>query len=108
MKVTIYSIWTKRSAVEPVIPYTVDVPQTSVPSALSGAYALTNMDNRPYGNRVCSTSCGDIMQIGAEFYLVDKFGFTSLTTDEANKIIDNLTSRDTSFGYAWMKKNNII
>jgi hypothetical protein len=108
--VTIISIWSKAPEIDRPnnVVYDVIVPTgDNHEDTLEAAFAMTNMDNRPMGNRACSTSAGDIMILNGEHYLVSRCGFTKLTLDQSEKI-QKLTSRDTSFGLEFMLKHNII
>lgn len=109
-EVTIISIWSKAPEIgrHDNVTYTVTVPaHENVIDTLEEAFMATNADNRPMGNRACSTTAGDIMVLNNEHYLVAGCGFTKLTETQSTKI-QALTSRDTSFGLAFMVKNNLI
>lgn len=112
--VTIISIHSKYPEIgRGNVTYTVKVPvikspiKPSVERTLSEAFSMTNRDDRPMGQQVCSTSSGDIMVLNDEHYLVERDGFRKLTLEQSEQI-QKLTSRDTSFGYEFMKKHNII
>lgn len=107
--VKITSIWTKNPPARPDnFEYTVRVDRGENPDAtLSAAFLMTNMEDRPNRTKVCSTSCGDILELDGEFYLVEDMGFAKLTAAEAAKV-KTLTIRETTFGLEDMKKNKLI
>jgi hypothetical protein len=118
--VRIISIWSKVPGAEGRLmnrsenfEYDVEVPakfrdgRLDVEGTLDRAFARTNRDDRPHNKRCCSTSAGDVMVLGGKHYLVAGHGFKELTPEES-KAIQALTSRDTSFGYDWLKKQNLI
>ena len=108
--VKIYSIWSKRYATAATIKYGVMVQapvEATDEQLLSAAFQITNQDARPLRQQVCSTSCGDVMSVRGNYYLVEMVGFKAISPDEAEKI-QKLTSRDTGCGYDWLKKNNLI
>jgi len=110
-KVTIISIWSKDptdSTRQNNVTYTVEVPQSkSCLEILESAFILTNQDNRPMAKKACSTSSGDVMQLCGVSWLVEGSGYHHLAACELDKIL-KLTSRDTSFGYEFLRKNNLI
>lgn len=111
-KVTIISIWSKWEGLEGKLrgrdqnfEYTVEVPVGPTPEAtMDQAFILTNHDDRPHGNRCCSTTAGDIMVLDGQHYLVAGEGFTKLSPVQS-EAIQKLTSRDTSFGLDFMVKH---
>lgn len=107
--VTIISIWSKcPERRRGNVAYSVKVPNdTEVNRVLEHAFSLTNQDDRPLSNQVCSTSCGDILVFKNEHYLVQTLGFQRLTLAESEKI-QKLTSRDTGLGYDFLVKNKMI
>jgi len=109
--VTIISIWTKCAELpghENNYSYVVIVRRSGKPThMLDAAFYLTNRDDRPLGNRVCSTSSGDIMVLDGQHYLVEDLGFHKLTLVESEQI-QKLTSRDTALGYHFMAKHGLI
>ncbi len=115
VKVAIISIWSKidglegsRAGRDKNFEYSVDVPVGATPEAmLNAAYAITNCDDRPLGRQVCATTAGDIMVLDGQHYLVDRFGFTALTLVQS-AAIQKLSSRDTSMGFDWLVKRNLI
>ncbi len=82
-------------------------PAATVEGTLDKAFILTNQDDRPHGNRCCSTSVGDVMVLEGRHYLVEGRGFKELTPQES-AAVQALTSRDTSFGYEYLKKHYLI
>ena len=116
--VTIISIWSKIEGLEGRLAgrtenfqYDVEVPifvgEDTHEDLLEKAFELTNRDDRPHGNRCCSTTAGDIMVIEGNHYLVEMSGFHKLYLRES-EAIQKLTSRDTSFGYKWLTSKNLI
>lgn len=106
--VTIISIWTKRDQRDPAFTYTVNVPEAlDASGTLERAFALTNRDDRPNGNRCCATSAGDIMVLDGQAYLVEGVGYHAITPQES-EAFQRLTSRDTSFGYKWCVDHQLI
>ncbi len=111
----IISIWSKINDVEGALrgrnhnfEYDVTVPEgRGDTEALELAFALTNRDDRPHGQSCCSTTSGDIMVLRGQHYLVDPNGYHALTPEESTAI-QALTSRDTSFGYSFLKKHKLI
>jgi peptidoglycan biosynthesis protein MviN/MurJ (putative lipid II flippase) len=50
----------------------VRVPRAEEPFAtLANAFMVTNMDDRPFGNKVCATTCGDLLELDGNFYLIE-------------------------------------
>ena len=74
---------------------------------MENAYALTNRDDRPMGRQACSTTAGDIMVLGDRHYLVEGCGFRPITLAQSS-MIQQLTSRDTSFGFEFMVKQGLL
>jgi hypothetical protein len=108
VKVTIVSIWSKRTAEQMPPTYDVQVPaEANEDGTLENAFAATNAEDRPNGTSVCSTSTGDIMILAGKAYLVGQCGFVEITTAEFNKAI-RLTSIETGMGYKFMKENRMI
>lgn len=113
--VTIISIWSKIDSLEGKLRnrdknviYNVTVPTgATAEETLGAAFCLTNADDRPLHDSVCSTTAGDIMVLDTQYYLVERVGFRPVTVAEATQS-QQLTSRDTSFGYDFMVKNNLI
>ena len=110
--ISIFSKWPgpegKLAGRDQNVEYSVEVPAGETPEAtLNAAYALTNMDDRPLGNKVCSTSAGDIMVLDGQHYFVDWEGFKKLTPKQSTAI-QALTSRDTGMGWDWLVKHNNI
>jgi len=99
VNVTVISIWSKRSADASPFSYSVEVNASSAKHALDLAFTATNMDDRPFGKQVPSTSVGDILVIDGQHYLVDPDGFSELTLEQSQFIQKRLTSRDTGFGF---------
>ena len=106
--ITIVSIWTKPSATALPITYDVVVPSGSLFDMLEAAFILTNQDDRPLGNKVCSTSSGDLMILDGEYHLVQASGFKVLSAAQAQTIMTKLTSRDTSCGFFFMRDQDLI
>lgn len=110
--VTIISIWSKWEGLEGQLrgrdknfTYDVEVPCEATPTAtLENAFCLTNRDDRPNGNRCCSTTAGDIVVLDGQHYLVAGNGYTPLSPAQS-EAIQKLTSRDTSFGLDFMVKH---
>ena len=109
VKITIISINSQSEQNgRPNVQYDVEVEkQSSVNATLDAAFMLTNADNRPFGNSVCSTSTGDILIMNSRHYLVEGCGFKELTLSESLQI-QKLTSRDTNFGYDFLVKQKLI
>lgn len=109
-QVTIISIWSKAPEIgrhdNVTYPVTVIAGASDI-ETLEEAFNVTNRDTRPWANKVCSTSAGDIMVINGDHYLVEGHGFRKLTAEQSAKI-QTLTSRDTSFGFEFMVKHNIL
>lgn len=109
--VRIISLWSKCEGIpgqEDNATYTVRVIRAdSAIGTLEAAFRVTNQDDRPRRHNVCSTSAGDIMVLDGNHYLVEGMGFRPLTLVESEKI-QKLTSRDTSFGYEFMVKHDIL
>ena len=105
-KVGIISIHTKRGPDN--FEYEVEVTNKgTIEAMLEAAFEQTNLDNRPLGNQVCSTSAGDIMTLGGKHYLVLNMGYQPLSLEESMQI-QKLDSRDTSMGYDWLVKQNLL
>jgi len=86
----------------------VEVPcETSPEATLENAFCLTNRDNRPNGNRCCSTTNGDIMVLDGQPYLVEGSGYSKLSPAQF-EAVQALTSRDTSFGLDFIIKHNNV
>ena len=108
-RVWIHSLWSKREASDRVFTYVVQVPDgTTVQETLENAYCATNVDNRPNNQKVAATSVGDILLADGQHWLVDVVGFRKLTPQQANSICQNLTSRETSFGYDHLVKEGLL
>ena len=109
--VEIISIWSKCKELvghENNFHYTVIVRRNGCSDhMLEDAFRLTNNDHRPLNHEVCSTSTGDILVLDGQHYLVEGFGFRKITHAESEQI-QKLTSRDTTFGYNFMVKHNLI
>jgi len=118
--VTIISIWSKWEGLEGKlagrdqnfqydvqVPYEGDNIETQLDAILEGAFVMTNMDDRPNGNRCCSTTSGDIMVVNGIHFLVSPCGFNRLTVEES-EAIQKLSSRDTSFGLDWMRRKGLL
>jgi hypothetical protein len=102
--VMIISIWSKcpQEGYPENVRYAVTVMTGKTPrETLENAFSLTNKDDRPNPNHVCSTSSGDIMVLDGQHYLVENVGFKEITEAESEKIA-KLTSRETSMGYNWL------
>ena len=78
--------------------YSVEVPAGTVPAMLSNAWAKTNRDDRPLGNKVCSTSIGDLLIVDGRHFIVEPFGFTEVSAADAEawKLVPE---RDAHFGF---------
>jgi len=113
--VKIISIWSKISGLEGRLMgrnhnYEYEVTVTAaadVEDTLEAAFCATNADDRPNGNRVCSTTAGDIMVLDGQHYLVEPHGYREITEAESAQI-QTLTSSDTSFGYDFMANRGLI
>ena len=107
-QVTIISIWSKLNQNSEPVSYTVEVPQQdAIENTLEEALILTNRDDRPKRQQVCSTTPGDILIVANTPYLVECSGFTKLTETESAHI-QTLSSRDTTFGYDYLKSKNLL
>lgn len=106
--VTILSIHSKRQAEDAPFTYTVQVENTANnEEMLDAAFEMTNRSDRPLGDKVCSTSPGDLMQLDDRAYLVEGGGFAMLTKNEFEQI-QKLRSRDTGAGLQWLYKYNLL
>lgn len=112
--VTIISIWSKWDGLEGKLTgrdknvvYNVEVEASDDQSALNEAFAVTNHDTRPVGQIVCATTPGDILIVNGTHYLVEGCGFSKLTP-AVSEALQNLSSRDTSMGLAWLLKHGYL
>ena len=109
--VTIISIWSKCPGTpghERNAQYAVEVDATGTPyDILDRAFVATNDDDRPLGTEVCSTTAGDIMVLDDQPYLVEGIGFVPVTKAQAFDI-EQLDSRETSGGLAYLLKHKLI
>jgi len=113
--VTIISIWSKIEGIEGAalgrdrnFKYHVEVPcESSVEATLENAFCATNIDERPNGSQCCATTTGDIMVLNEQHYLIERSGYSALSAAQS-EAVQKLTSRDTSFGLAWLITHNLI
>lgn len=111
--VTIISIWSKEDS--GTIPerrsnrvYTVEVERgLTWAETLERAFGVTNLDSRPFGQLVCSSTCGDIFILDGDHYFCDSHSFRRITQEQSFKI-QQLSSRDTGFGWKWLEENGLI
>ena len=107
-EIGVISIWTKRTAEDSPVAYSVRVEEQPTQEAmLDAAFVLTNRDDRPLWRNVCSTSIGDVLVLDNQPWLVDKVGFKRLTSAQF-EAVKALTSRDTSGGFDWLIKQGLI
>jgi hypothetical protein len=87
--VTIISLWTRRvHGPGSRHAYDVSIPgKPTVTEMLRDAYAITNMDGRPHGKQIWSTTSGDMMVVDGVYFLVASVGFHLLTRKEADQEI---------------------
>lgn len=84
--ITIISLWTRRFR-GPTAFNQYDVEVAAAPTIgkmLQAAYVQTNLDGRPHGKHVCSTTTGDLMVLNGVYYLVAAQGFHQLTQEQAD------------------------
>ncbi len=96
--VTIVSRWTDNFT------YTVEVNAGEPAAMLEQAFAMTNRDNRPLGNKVCSTSVGDLLSVDGRRYVVEPCGFVEVTAEQA-EAWKKLDSRDAHMGFNWVQQH---
>ena len=99
--VVITSRWTDNYT------YTVDVPAGSVIDMLNAAFALTNRDDRPFGNKVCSTSIGDILSVDDRCFIVEPCGFVEVSKD-TSVAWERIDPRDAHMGFAYCAEHGLI
>jgi len=88
--------------------YTVGVLAGHTPEqTLEIAWNHTNLDNRPLGRQVCSSSVGDIFILNGEHWFCDSSGFVKITPEQSIQV-QNLTSRDTLFGWSWLVEKGLV
>jgi hypothetical protein len=88
--------------------YLVEVPQRQEARyTLEEAFVITNQDDRPCAKNICSTAAGDLMILDGQAYLVEGVDYYPVTEAEA-EAIKKLTTRETGWGYADLKRNNLI
>lgn len=83
------------------------VPGTSDEQTLEIAWNHTNMDTRPLGRKVCSSSVGDIFILNGEHWFCNSSGFRKITPEQSLQV-QNLTSRDTLFGWDWLIEKGLV
>jgi hypothetical protein len=87
--------------------YTVLVPKSKyVQDVLEEAFMATNIDTRPFGTSVCSTSKGDILILDGQHWLCDR-AWTAITQEQSFQI-QQLTSRDTSMGLKFLIEEELV
>lgn len=105
--VTIISICSKHDNESNRV-YTVEVvPGRNDEETLEIAWNHTNLDNRPFGRLVCSSSVGDIFILNGQHWFTDRTGFRRITPQQSFKI-QQLTSRDTLFGWDWLTEHHLL
>lgn len=110
VKVTIISINSKNPA-DPKNSsnkvYTIEVRSGKTKGGtLEHAFEATNIDDRPYGTSVCSTSRGDILILDDQHWLCDS-GWTPITQEQSFQI-QQLSSRDTSMGIEFLIEKGLV
>jgi len=87
--------------------YTVLVPKSKYDQeVLENAFMATNIDTRPFGTSVCSTSNGDILILDGQHWFCDR-SWVPLTPQQSFQI-QQLTSRDTSMGLKFLIEEGLI
>jgi hypothetical protein len=93
---------------EPLKVYTITVPEGPTPVAtLELARQAGTGENRPLNRFVPPVRPGDIMILDGEHYLVQIASFAKLSQPESIGI-QKLSLKESSFGYAFMTKNNLV
>jgi hypothetical protein len=88
--------------------YTILVPEGRTwAQTLANAFQAGTVENRPLSRLVPPVRSGDILILDDSHYLVQTGNFQKLSPQESLGI-QRLTSEDTSFGYAYLVKNDLI
>lgn len=83
--VRIISLWSDQ---RPPFTYTVIVPkETSTEAVLDEAFAETNRDDRPHSQEVPATTCGDILLLDGQHYVVRGIGYEPISDAEVDRLI---------------------
>ena len=105
--VTIISICSKQENESNRV-YTVEVESGSNDEqTLEIAWNRTNLDSRPFSRQVCSSSVGDIFILNGQHWFCKSSGFRRITPQESFKV-QQLTSRDTLFGWDWLVEKGLL
>jgi hypothetical protein len=88
--------------------YTIGViPGVSDEQTLEIAWDHTNLDNRPHGRKVCSSSVGDIFILNGQHWFCNSVGFVKITPEQSFEV-QQLTSRDVMFGLEWLIEKGLV